>query len=165
MKKSKIAIVGAMVFSMFAMSNMNIVKAEDKSVSMNLTAQATPIDITAPTKIAVNNAANSTALVFSTMTISNNSNVGVIKTANISVKAASGWTKVAATTDFSKMAFNSKQFSVSYNGADLMTDYKGSIEIDPKSTKDIVITGLTCGSSAPIQDMKIADVVVTVAYK
>ena len=138
--------------------------ADTANTPAHINVDATTISFEVTEKISLTGNANSVDLTADkTLDVTNNSAVGVLNIDSVAVSAADGWTNVAMTTDFTKLAADAQQFGLSADGSDLTTAYTGAGTVDPGKTDSTEIAGKTGMVTAELSDVKIADLVVTVS--
>ncbi|MEG2792753.1 MAG: hypothetical protein RR909_03125 [Bacilli bacterium] len=140
--------------------------ASEKTVPMNLTVQATPIDVTVSNAINMTLPSNSTVMSVSDLSVKNNSAIGVVEVSKVAVTPKAGWTKVADTIDFKTLPFNTKKFSLKIADVDVANvDYSTKISVDPLATQVLKFTGQSAGVTAVVTSEVVADTVVTMSFK
>lgn len=132
---------------------------------IQMTVEATPIDVTVSDAITMNVASNTTNATVSDFVVTNNSGVGVIGITKMQVKAKDAWTKVADTTDFEKLNMDAKQFSLMYDSHDLNTDYTTLQTVDPGTSNTMKLNGQSGPVKTAVADEVVADMILTIAYQ
>lgn len=138
---------------------------ESTTTPIQMTVEATPIDVTVSDAITMNVATNATEATISDFVVTNNSQVGVIGISNMTVTSKNAWTKVADTTDFAKLNMDAKQFSMVYDGHDLNTDYTTLQTVDPTTSKTMKLSGQSGPVKTAVANEVVADMILTIAYQ
>lgn len=145
------------------------------TIPVNITVEATPINVTVPTSIDIAVAADSVnGVIADTNTITNNANAGVVLVDSIKATpvAEEGWTLQDSAFDFANAKKDSKNIYVgSKLGTDasfasLKTEYKPTDkEIAPKANKKVSFETKTNAVSTKVDNKKIANITVTISQK
>lgn len=123
---------------------------------------ATGIDVTVSDSITMEVMGGQTEATVSDLIVKNNANVGVLGIKKMSVQAKDEWTKVADTTDFAKLNMDAKKFSLVHANHDLMTDYTTLQTVDPGVSHTIQLEGQSGPVRRQMNDVEIADVILTI---
>lgn len=140
--------------------------ASTETIPAHINVPATSIDFSVTEKINMTATANSATLTVDSLAVTNNSAMGVLSIDSVEATAANGWTLVADTTDFANLSANAKQFSlVADTAKDMSTGkYQAAGTVAPGMTDTTSFTGKTGMVTAALNDVKVADVVVTISY-
>lgn len=141
--------------------------SESTTTPVQMSVEATPIDVTVSDDITMNVATNTTEAVVSDFLVTNNSNVGVIGISNMKVTEKDGWTKVADTTDFAKLNMDAKQFSLTNEDKtiDFVDDYATLQTVNPTDTLTMKLAGQSGPVKTAVENVEIADMILTIAYQ
>ncbi len=161
-KVSVIAIMSAMVIASTAISFAST--DNPQTVPAHINVPVTAIDFTITEKINMTGSANSNDLTVDSLEVTNNNAIGVLNIDSVAATAVGGWTLVADSTDFTKVAANAKQVSMVADGShDMTAAYTAAGTVDPGQTDTTTFTGKTGIVTTAVDDEKVADVVVTVS--
>lgn len=141
------------------------VSTSPSTTPVNMTVEATPMDVTVSDAITMTAGADTNVATVSDLIVTNNSTAGVINVNNMNVTAKSSWTKVADTTDFAKLPMNAKQFSLVYKTHDLNADYATVQSVNPTEILTMKLSGKTGAVTTAVDAVNVADVILTLAYK
>ena len=139
--------------------------SETATIPMYITVPATKIDVSVTEKITMTGTGNSTALTINNLDITNNGTYGVVNIDSIELTPTSDWTLKSNIVDFSVLPADSKAFSMVADGTWDFTDgaYTSAGEVQPQATDTTTLSGQTGAAITPVEDQKIADVVVTLS--
>lgn len=144
------------------------------TVPVNISVEATAINVTVPTSIDMAVAADTVDATFAgsdSYKITNNQKTGVILVDSITATAKSGWTLKDASYDFANASKNSKNL---YLGTKLGNDTIASLtttytpvdkEIKSTGTKALAFEGKTNSVSTPVSAENVVDLTITVSHK
>jgi len=107
-------------------------------------------------------------LEITSLKVSNNNAMGIIKVEELKVQTVSeaGWTVVDDNSDFSRLAADSKKFSLVTDSHDFSSGAYDTVrEVNPKSSITYEFTGKTGPVSEAVTKVHIADAVLTLSLK
>lgn len=144
--------------------------AEEKDVPVNITVEATPINVTLPTSIELANVSDSIDItVASTNKITNNANTGTVYIDSINLETLNGWSLGNKTAKYGEMAKDSKNLYLGVKLSDEtdFTNLKESYaptnkEIGAKSERGLLFEGKTNIASSKLVS-QVGNLVVTVS--
>lgn len=140
--------------------------ADSKTTPAHLTVPVTAVDFSVTEKINMTGTANSDDLTVDSLAITNNSAMGVLNIDSITATGTNGWSIVANTTDFSKLAKNAQKVSLTADGTNDMTAaYAAAGTVDPGQTDTTTFTGKTGMVTTAVADTQVADITTTVSFK
>ena len=139
--------------------------SETATIPMYISVPATKIDVSVTEKITMTGTGNSTALTINNLDITNNSTFGVVNIDSIELTPTSDWTLKSNIVNFAVLPADSKAFSMVADGTWDFTDgaYTSAGEVQPQATDTTTLSGQTGAAITPVEDQKIADVVVTLS--
>jgi len=118
--------------------------------------------------IMMEGSATSPNLEITSLCVTNKNAMGVIQVEQVEIETVSeqGWTLVADTTDFAKLAADAKKFSLVTDSHDFSTGaYTTVKDVNPDSSITYEFTGKTGPVSAALEEIHVADAVLTLALK
>ncbi len=125
------------------------------------------IDFTISEKITMTGTADSAVVDVSDLSITNNGTMGQIEVKKLEANTEAGWSIEDSDSDFVNMAANSKKIGLVYDDHDFADGAKNLAEdevlVNASATENISFAGKTCPTTEEINDLKVANVVATVA--
>lgn len=125
------------------------------------------IDFTISEKINMTGSADAAEVSVSDLSLTNNGTMGQIEVKKLEVVAEDGWTIDAYDADFPNMPANAKKFSLTSDGHDFADGAKtlpeDEVLVNVSGTKTISFEGKTSTSTEALNNIKVANVVATIA--
>lgn len=125
------------------------------------------IDFTISEKINMTGSADAAEVSVSDLSLTNNGTMGQIEVKKLEVVAEDGWTIDAYDADFPNMPANAKKFALTSDGHDFADGAKTLSEdevlVNVSGTKTISFEGKTSTSTEALNNIKVANVVATIA--
>ena len=132
-----------------------------------LSMEPTQIDFNISENIYLQGVTNSVDLTCTDLLVVNNLQAGSIQVTSVTAagNAEANWSIVAFTTNFAALPLNSNQLGLKCEGVDMFNNvaYGPTAAIEPQKTLAIKFTAKTGATSSQITNVKVADVVATVA--
>jgi len=164
-KKNRL-LLAAGCMAMIFIGSTSTVFADEASTPVELTVPATSISFNVTEKVNMTGTAGSTDLTVDSLTVENTGDIGVLTIDSIALTGESEWSVVTDDTDFTKVAKDSKQFSLTADGThDMVAAYTSAGEVNPGESDVTTFTGKTGIVSAQISNTQVGNLVTTVSFK
>ncbi|MEY8368160.1 hypothetical protein AALA24_05260 [Anaerovoracaceae bacterium 42-11] len=168
MKKKILSIVCVLCMMV---STSAVAFADDSSVVAYMTVPATAIDVSVTESIDMTGAANAVDLTVDKVTVTNNSEAGVVNIDKVAATAATGWTLVEATTDFKSLNANAQKLSLTPTLGSSTWDITKTCptfsaadsNVGAGASKDITFTGKTGIVTTSVNRVQAASIVLTLS--
>ena len=158
-----VACVAVMLFGSMSMA----FAADNAKTEAYMTVPATLIDFEITDRIDMVGSAGSTDLTVTDLVVTNKSDIGVLSVTSVEAEPITGWTLADQNTAWKNLAANAQTFGLVAGGSfDMATGaYAPAGDIEAGQSQTTKFTGNVGLVTNAINAEKVADVIVTVAFK